>query len=192
MGKYKYEIYTTGYANEIVVGTMDEETVEKIERLCEEHDLSVADLFNDYDLLEENELSEWHENDNKEHIYGPSMDDAIINVVNLETNEVALEKDFYYLECFELEEHSYELRTHQYEGKPIFHYATVEKGVAMQGYLYLDEPFEESKLSFKVVNLEIDCYEYEIIYELYYDGEPIETEVDSTDYKDYVGDIIIG
>ena len=35
MGKYKYEIYTTGYANEIVVGTMDEETVEKIGRLCE-------------------------------------------------------------------------------------------------------------------------------------------------------------
>lgn len=192
MGKFKYEIYTTGYANEVVVGTLDEKILEKVEKLCDKHDLSVVDLFNDYDLLAENEISEWQEYDDKEHIYGPSMGDTTINVVNLETNEFTLQKDFFYLECFELENISYELRTHQYEGKAIFHYGTIEKGVAMQGYLDLDEPFEESNLSFKVVNLEIDCYEYEIIYKLYYDGEPIETEVASTDYKGYVGDIIIG
>ena len=192
MGKYNYEIYTTGYANEIVVGTLDEKTVEKVEQLCDEHDLSLAELFNDYDLLTENELSEWHENDNKEHVYGPSMDGSTINVINVETNDVLLEKRFFNLESFELEQHSYELRTHEYEDEPIFHYATVEKGVAIQGYLELDEPFEESKLTFKVINLEVDYHEYEIVTELYYDGELIEAEVVSTDYKDSIADIIIG
>lgn len=191
MGKYKYEIFTTGYANEIVVKTLEKEMHEKIQEVCDENEVTIDDLFEDFELLEENEIPEWHENDDKEHIYGPSMEDATVNVVNVETNDVVLEKDFFDLDSFELDEHHVETRTHQYEGKPLFHATTIEKGVAMHGYLDLEEPFDESKLSFKVINLEVGYYEYEIVNELYYDNEPVCTEIMSTDYKDFIVDIIL-
>lgn len=190
MGTYKYEIFTSGYSNEIVVGTMDDEIVNKVEELCDEHDMTIPELYEDFELLGDNEIPEWHENDNKEHIYGPSIDGATLNVVNVETNEVVLEKDFFDLDVFELDEHIVETKLHLYEGKPLFHCATIEKGVAMHGYLDLDEPFDESKLTFKVINLEVGLYEYETVSKLYYNNEPIETEVMSTDYKDFVGGII--
>jgi len=135
MGTYKYEIFTSGYSNEIVVGTMDDEIVNKVEELCDEHDMTIPELYEDFELLGDNEIPEWHENDNKEHIYGPSIDGGTLNVVNVETNEVVLEKDFFDLDAFELDEHIVETKLHLYEGKPLFHCATIEKGVAMHGFI---------------------------------------------------------
>lgn len=191
MGKYKYEIFTTGYAHEIVVGNISKEDSEKINELCKENELSFSELYEDWDVLSENDLSEWHENDNKEHIYGPSMEDGIINVVDLSNNETILQKDFYSLEGYELGECEMGLISHEYEGEPIFLASTVEKGVAMTVTLDLDEPFDESKLTFKATELTVSDFYYEIVIELYYDGELLYTEIDSTDYKDFSVDIIL-
>ena len=191
MGKYKYEIFTTGYAHEIVVGNISKEDSEKINELCKENELSFSELYEDWDVLSENDLSEWHENDNKEHIYGPSMEDGIINVVDLSNNETILQKDFYSLEAYELGECEMGLISHEYEGEPIFLASTLEKGVAMTVTLDLDEPFDESKLTFKATELTVCNFYYEIVIELYYDGELLYTEVDATDYKDFSVDIIL-
>jgi hypothetical protein len=190
MGKYKYQIYTTGFAHEIVVGNISEEDVVKINELCDENDLSIIELYEDSDLLSENELSEWFENDNKEHIYGSSIDESLLNVVDMTNNETIIEKDFYSLKGYELEKCEFDLVEHDYEDEPIFLGSTTEKGVPMLVDLDLDEIFDESKLTFKALEISIGDYYYEVVSELYYDGELLYTDVDSTDYKDFIVSVI--
>ena len=192
MGKHKYEIYTTGYANEIVVGNVSKEDAEKIKTIADENDMEMPELYNDWDILEENELTEWFENDGKEHIYGSSFDSSLIIVKDLNSDETIIKKEFSELELPEDDDIEYWKEVvNDYKDEPIFHAATVEKGVPMEVTLELDEPFDESKLTYRVLEVFVgDNHYYEIVNKLYYDGEELDTDINSTDTKDFIVDII--
>ena len=192
MGKHKYEIYTTGYANEIVVGNVSKEDAEKIKTIADENDMEMPELYNDWDILEENELTEWFENDSKEHIYGSSFDSSLIIVKDLNSDETIIKKEFSELELPEDDDIEYWKEVvNDYKDEPIFHAATVEKGVPMEVTLELDEPFDESKLTYRVLEVFVgDNHYYEIVNKLYYDGEELDTDINSTDTKDFIVDII--
>ena len=189
MSNYKYEIYTNGYSNELVIGTLTKEDFQKIENILEENDLSTTELYQDWDILEENDLVEWHENDNKEHVYGPSLSESSINIIDKNTNVEILKKDF---KDFNEKQSKHNSKIFEFEDEPLFYAYTTEKGVAMDATLELNEPFQEEKFNFEYKSIIIDDYEHKIITKLYYDGEEIITDFNSSSGKDFSADIIIG
>ena len=192
MGKHKYEIYTTGYANEIVVGNVSKEDAEKIKTIADENGMSLPELYNNWDIVAENELTDWYENDSKEHIYGSSYDSSLIVVEDLSSAETIIEKEICELELPEDDDIEYWKEVvNDYKDEPIFHAATIEKGVPMEVTLELDEPFDESKLTYRVLEVFVgNNYCYEIVNKLYYDGKELDTDIHSTVTKDFIADII--
>ena len=182
MKKYKYEFFTTGYSNEVVVGSISQEEIKKIEDLLDENDFTTSELFQDWDILAENDLREWHEIDDKEHIYGPLKYDSTLTVVDLNTKEVVLKTEFSNLKNNKINYISHEPS----ENESLFYATTLEKGCAMEGILELDEPFEERKLTFETTELAIEDYEHDLVQKIFYDNKEISTDINSTDVKEFI------
>ena len=142
------------------------------------------------DILNENSLLEWRDNDDKEHIYGASTEDLTVIITDLDSSDTVLKKDFY--DLFNYEESIYEkdLIEYEYEDEELFHASTTEKGIPTEAVLELDEPFDESKLTFEIVEISVGDYDFEVIRKLSYDGKEISTDINSTEYTDFNVSII--
>ena len=191
MANYRYEIQLSGYAHEIVIGSISEESVSKVLNILDENNISLSELYKNLDILDENSLLEWRDNDDKEHIYGTSTEDLTITIIDLDSSDTVLKKDFY--DLFNYEESIYEkdLIEYEYEDEELFHASTTEKGIPMEAVLELDEPFDESKLKFEIVEISVGDYDFEVIRKLHYNGKEISTDVNSTEYKDFNVSIIV-
>ena len=191
----KYEITITGWGNEVSVGTITQEEEDRIKEVMENNDCdSIEEFYNDWDLVEEAGVSEWHENDEKFHTYGAIADGATITVTNMVTDEEIFSKPLLDLIVFDDEDSELELWTEefiQHNDEKIIAFISTDKGTIIAGEIEIEGEFDESKLIPICSEVIIeDSYTFELITNIEYDGEEVDNDGLSTSGKDFTVQII--
>ena len=182
----RYEIEIFGWGSEIVVGTINSETLDAINDAIEENGLDdTSELF--YDVWEYDDsgtLTDWYEYDNIFHSYGPMPLGSKIVVTDLETGEEVFSKPFE--ELVNYDEAEYIEEYHEVEEDAILLGRTEDKGLTFQTEIEIDGDFDEKLFTFNLTGVEVeDDGEYTIVTDFKYDGEEIYNENMATDGKSF-------
>jgi hypothetical protein len=182
-----YKISLWGYGGEAVMGTVDRE----IYNYFRQRRLSVSDFAWDSDYSEEHNIPEsmwpfppgsWYECDDMGHAYGVDRNSGHIRIDDENGDEV-LEQNLEELDSdddspeWECDNESY--IDSQPSGTVVFIGNSNDKGTFFEGEIELDSPFDITKLTLRVT--EIDGSE--IINGVVYDGVDIDNWGGSTDGK---------
>lgn len=194
------EIEIQGAASEIVVGKLSTEELERIHAVMAENDLvedadsdepyyDYASFYYDSSLVDEAEVSEWHDTDELLHQHGSYTEGTII-VRDFGTQEELYKGKL--SELFENDEYGPEINhftKEDLEENEVFLYAlTSEKGTPFLGRIEVedDHVFDINLLSISRISAKLEEMELgEIIEYIMYDDEDVNNDYYQTYGKDF-------
>jgi hypothetical protein len=204
-----YRITISGWGGEIAYDTATKEKfeywnsaqakidcgVDEDENALSEYLWSFEDDPDRYANVPENVRIEgnWYEQDGIEHLQGATVDSAMVTVEELESESLkanVIKTLVDYQPIYELLDDEYsnlEIKEVELNGDYVFFGMSVEKGTFFEGLLETQGPIDLKKLSF----VAFECHNGdEIITDVYYDGDSVESWECDTNGKDMIIEIV--
>ena len=140
----KYEINILGGGAEIVVGNLTQEQVDSINKVMADNDIeSLEEFYNDSDMIEKADVSDYFETDDLHHIYGPLYGGCTLEVTDKESGDVVFNEIF---EDLDIEDEDDSIVTNEIyldvEDNPILFVESIDKGTPFSGIIETEEDFD--------------------------------------------------